>query len=89
VFPVERQRLEVKRWIATLIARPAVKMRYGLLLVSETQGVGKTTLGHMLTEVIGRHNACSGFPSSSGLRWAASHGSSPAPTAAPIVPPSW
>jgi len=42
LFPIERDRLEAKRWAATLIARPAVNMRYGLLLVSDTQGVGKT-----------------------------------------------
>lgn len=39
------ERKEVERWCATLIARPDIRMSYGLLLISESQGVGKTTLG--------------------------------------------
>ena len=34
----------MQRWIATLVARPDIKMRYGVLLISEAQGVGKDTL---------------------------------------------
>lgn len=41
LVPEENDRHEVLRWCATLIARSAVKMAYGLLLVSENQGVGK------------------------------------------------
>jgi hypothetical protein len=45
--------------IATLFAKPEEKMRYGLLLVSETQGVGKTTVGVIARGVIGKHNTSS------------------------------
>lgn len=61
MFPVETERVEVERWCATLIAHPEVRMEYGLLLVSETQGIGKTTLGaKVLAPLVGDHNA--GFP---------------------------
>lgn len=54
---VEEERREVERWCATLIARPEVRMGYGLLLVSETQGVGKTTLGaQILAPLVGHQN---------------------------------
>jgi hypothetical protein len=50
-------RYEVKRWLATLIARPAIRMRYGLLMISETQGIGKGTIGDaILTPLVGEHN---------------------------------
>jgi len=59
VNPAELQ--EVKRWCATLIARPEIRMAYGLLLVSERQGVGKTTLGaSILAPLVGAQNV--GFP---------------------------
>jgi hypothetical protein len=44
LFPIEKDRAQVFRWSATLIARPDIKMKYGMLLISETQGVGKGTL---------------------------------------------
>lgn len=57
MFPNENEREEVKRWCATLIARTDVRMSYGLLLVSETQGIGKTTLGaHILAPLVGEWN---------------------------------
>jgi hypothetical protein len=47
--------------LATLIARPDVRIAYGLLLISHTQGVGKTTLADkILVPLVGRDN-CS-FP---------------------------
>lgn len=53
---------EAFRWCATLIERPEVKMLYGMLLISETQGVGKTTLGEkILTPLVGESNVS--FPS--------------------------
>jgi phage/plasmid-associated DNA primase len=62
LFPVESDRTEVMRWVATLIARAGVKMRYGLMLVSEVQGVGKSTLGErVLLPLIGKNNVS--FPS--------------------------
>jgi hypothetical protein len=61
MFPNEAERHEVMRWCATLIARPDVRMEYGLLLVSERQGVGKTTLGStILAPLVGMQNV--GFP---------------------------
>jgi hypothetical protein len=57
LFPIEADRYHVKRWVATLIARPDVKVIWGMLLISETQGVGKTTLGEkILAPILGRHN---------------------------------
>jgi hypothetical protein len=61
LFTVERERNEVKRWCATLIARPDVRMLYGMLLVSERQGMGKSTLGErILAPLVGPTNT--GFP---------------------------
>lgn len=61
MFPNETERNEMLRWCATLIARPEVKMEYGVLLVSETQGIGKTTLGaKVLAPLVGDQNV--GFP---------------------------
>lgn len=56
LIPDEWERKQVLRWIATLIARYGVKMTYSLLLVSEAQGVGKTTLAEILTALVGRNN---------------------------------
>ena len=57
LFPNEKDRKEVLRWCATLIAHPEVKMSYGLLLISVTQGVGKTTLGQdILAPLMGDTN---------------------------------
>ena len=51
----------VKLWIATLIARPGTRMAYGMLLVSERQGIGKTTLcSHILAPLVGDNNV--GYP---------------------------
>jgi hypothetical protein len=52
----EKDRTELIRWCATLSARPDIKMSYGVLLISETQGVGKTTLGDILMELVGEGN---------------------------------
>ena len=56
LFPVADDRWKVKRWVATFIACPGVKMRYGLLLASAMQGVGKTTLCEILKKLAGEHN---------------------------------
>lgn len=61
MFVNESERKQVERWCATLIARPEVRMGYGLLLISERQGIGKTTLGaQVLAPLVGHHNV--GFP---------------------------
>ncbi len=62
LFPIDRERRDVKRWCATLIARPEVRMLYGMLLVTERQGLGKSTLGErILSPLVGLTNT--GFPS--------------------------
>lgn len=61
LFPVERERAQVKRWCATLISRPEIRILYGMLLVSERQGMGKSTLGErILAPLVGLTNT--GFP---------------------------
>jgi hypothetical protein len=58
LIPVEQDLRELLRWCATLIAKPDVKMHYGVLLISETQGVGKGTLGEkILAPLVGIGNA--------------------------------
>jgi len=57
LIPNEIERHEVERWCATLIARPDVRMGYGLLIISEKQGIGKTTLGQdILAPLVGASN---------------------------------
>jgi hypothetical protein len=57
LIPVKKDRDELLRWCATLIARPDIKMHYGVLLISEVQGVGKGTLGEkILAPLVGQHN---------------------------------
>ena len=58
----ERDREQLKRWIATLIAKPEIRMAYSILLISEMQGTGKTTLvERILAPLVGEHNVS--FPS--------------------------
>ena len=62
LFPIEEERHEVAKWCATLIARPEIRMLYGLLLISTRQGMGKSTLGErILAPLVGMQNT--GFPS--------------------------
>lgn len=61
LIPDEKDRLGFLRWIATLVARPDIRMHYSVLLISETQGVGKTTLAEILAALVGIWNAS--FPS--------------------------
>jgi hypothetical protein len=61
LFVNDEERKEAERWCATLIARPDIRMKYGLLLISEKQGIGKTTLGaSILAPLVGEHNV--GYP---------------------------
>ena len=69
----DNDRKELLRWIATLIARPDIRMLYGVLLISETQGVGKGTLGErILAPVIGERNVS--FPSEKDIAESAFNG---------------
>ena len=57
LVPDEGDRKKLLRWIATLIARPDIRMTYGVLLISTVQGVGKGTLGEaILTPLVGKWN---------------------------------
>lgn len=62
LFINEGERKHVERWAATIIAHPETRIGFGLLLISEMQGVGKTTLGSVvLAPLVGTHNV--GYPS--------------------------
>ena len=66
LIPNDRERKVLLSWCATLIARPATRMEFGVLLVSEHQGIGKTTLGSaILAPLVGRHNTS--WPSESAI----------------------
>lgn len=57
LIPNATDRIEMLRWCATLMARPDIKMLYGILLISTTQGVGKSTLGEaILSPIVGMWN---------------------------------
>lgn len=56
LLPVKIEREIVISWIATLYARPSVRMGYGLLLLSKMQGVGKSTLLNIIAELIGKRH---------------------------------
>jgi hypothetical protein len=66
MFPNEEERRQMLRWVATLVAHPETRMEYGVLLVSEKTGIGKTTLGsQILAPLVGHHNT--GFPNESDI----------------------
>lgn len=53
----DHDRIQVMTWCATLIAKPEIRMGYSMLLISETQGIGKTTLAEsILAPLVGEHN---------------------------------
>jgi len=57
LVPGEKDRHELMRWCATLIARPDIRMKYAVVLISEMQGVGKSTLGEkILAPLVGATN---------------------------------
>lgn len=60
LIPGETDRHHVCRWLATLIARPDIRMGYGLLLFSRMQGTGKSTMGVVLRRLLGEENVA--FP---------------------------
>lgn len=61
LIPDEKERHYMLRWIATLYAKPEVRMIYAPLLISNQTGTGKSTLGQIVAELVGRHNTS--FPS--------------------------
>ena len=72
LIPVAEDRLHVERWLATLIAKPGTHMTYGMLLISATQGVGKSTLGVILRKLLGWRNVS--FPNESAITDSAFNG---------------
>ncbi|TPG12866.1 hypothetical protein EAH87_17875 [Sphingomonas koreensis] len=56
LFPDDKDRMAVMLWCATLIARPRVRMKYGLLMASVAQGVGKTTFCEIMRIMVGERN---------------------------------
>ena len=57
LVPEAKERINVEKWVATLIARPEVRIGFALLMISEQQGVGKTTLGqNILKPLLGDIN---------------------------------
>lgn len=62
MIPVPSEREEVIKWCATLVSKPEVRLIYGLLMISEQTGIGKTLLAEkILAPLVGMHNAS--FPS--------------------------
>lgn len=62
LIPDSKERHEMLRWIATLLARPERRILYGVLLISEQTGIGKTLVGEkILAPIVGHHNTS--FPS--------------------------
>ena len=57
LIPNAEEREYVLKWCATLIAKPEIRMKYSVLLVSDTKGIGKSTLGEqILRPLVGVHN---------------------------------
>lgn len=57
LIPSEEDRTNMMRFLATLIARPDIKMNFGVLMVSQVQGVGKSTIGEsIMQEILGSSN---------------------------------
>lgn len=63
LIPDDAERYEVEKWSATLIARPDIRMHYALLMISEQTGTGKSTLGEIISTLVGPYNTS--FPSES------------------------
>jgi hypothetical protein len=52
LIPDKDECYQVQRWVATLIGKPRIKLGYGLLMISETQGTGKSWLGDKVLKAI-------------------------------------
>jgi len=66
MFPEPADRENVARYLATMIARPDIRMKYGLIMVSKTQGAGKfTILEEVIAPLLGQDNIR--LPSSSDI----------------------
>lgn len=56
LLPIKAERFHALRWTATLIARPDIRIQWGMIFRSEAQGVGKTTWGDILAALVGFDN---------------------------------
>lgn len=56
LFQDEKDRINVARWCATLIAKPETRLPFAMILSTEQQGTGKTSLGLVLTKMLGSWN---------------------------------
>ena len=54
LIPRKQEREVIAAWMATIYAKPEVRIAFGLLLLSKMQGVGKSTLLNLIAEMIGR-----------------------------------
>lgn len=57
LIPDKKECELLKRWCATLIARPDIRMLYSVLLVSANTGTGKSTLLYVLENTVGPKNS--------------------------------
>src|SRR5262249_13432842 len=56
LIPDEKDRLFLAKWCATVMACLGVKLTVAVLLTGPVQGVGKSTLGNIMAEVLGWKN---------------------------------
>ena len=56
LVPDAGERMVMKKWLATLVTKPDIKMGFAILLVSETQGTGKTTFQYIAEAMVGADN---------------------------------
>jgi hypothetical protein len=56
LIPDGDERMVLKKWLATIVARPDIRMGFAILLVSETQGTGKTTFQYIAEQMVGGGN---------------------------------
>jgi hypothetical protein len=56
LIPGKEERESMFKVLATLVAHPEVRSRFATILISNTPGVGKTTLAELAGSLVGRHN---------------------------------
>jgi hypothetical protein len=56
LIPDSGDRHETIKWVATVCVCPNTRVPYAMLVCSQTQGVGKSTVGKIMTGIVGRDN---------------------------------
>jgi hypothetical protein len=56
LFPVPTECAVIKKWCATLINKPQVRLKFHICSITRTQGVGRSTWADVLMTILGRHN---------------------------------